>query len=57
MAGFAVFSFNDLFLVDFNERRNPETLNLMTVYGMGSIPCDTSMREILELAVDYTGKI
>jgi len=48
MAGFAIFSLKDLSLLAFDERRRKGPHNLMTIYGMGSIPCDTSMREILD---------
>jgi len=48
MAGFAMFSLKDPSLLDFDERRIAAPHNLMTIYGMGSIPCDTSMREILD---------
>jgi hypothetical protein len=48
MAGFAMFSLKDPSLLAFDERRIRAPHNLMTIYGMGSIPCDTSMREILD---------
>lgn len=48
MAGFAVFSLKDPSLLAFDERRFCEPLNLKTIYGLGSIPCDTSLREILD---------
>ena len=48
MAGFAMFSLKDPSLLAFDERRIKAPSNLMTIYGMGSIPCDTSMREILD---------
>jgi len=48
MAGFAMFSLKDPSLLAFDERRFSGPHNLMTIYGMGSIPCDTSMREILD---------
>ncbi len=48
MSGFAVFSLKDQSLLAFDERRSKGPHNLMTIYGMGSIPCDTSMREILD---------
>lgn len=48
MAGFAVFSLKDPSLLAFDERRISELHNLTTIYGMGSIPCDTSLREILD---------
>ena len=48
MAGFAMFSLKDPSLLAFDERRIAAPHNLMTIYGIGSIPCDTSMREILD---------
>jgi len=48
MAGFAMFSLKDPSLLAFDERRITAPHNLMTIYGMSSIPCDTSMREILD---------
>ncbi len=48
MAGFALFSLKDPSLLAFDERRFAEPHNLKTIYGMSSIPCDTSMREILD---------
>ena len=47
MSGFAMFSLKDPSLLAFDERRRAPQ-NLMTIYGMGNIPCDTSMREILD---------
>jgi hypothetical protein len=35
-------------LLAFDERRGTGPHNLMTIYGLGSIPCNTSMREILD---------
>jgi hypothetical protein len=49
MAGFAMFSIiKDPSLLVFDERRYSGPHNLMTIYGMKSIPFDTSMREILD---------
>ncbi|MBM9521300.1 transposase [Desulforhopalus vacuolatus] len=48
MAGFAMFSLKDPSLLVFDQRRFRSCQNLMSIYGMGSIPCDTSMREILD---------
>lgn len=47
MSGFAMFSLKDPSLLAFDERRCAPQ-NLLTIYGMGNIPCDTSMREILD---------
>ena len=49
MSGFAMFSLKDPSLLAFDERRFAEPQNLKTVYGMSTIPCDTTMREILDL--------
>ncbi len=49
MAGFAMFSLKDVSLLAFDEQRFDEPHNLKTIYGMNTIPCDTSMREILDL--------
>jgi len=46
MSGFAMFSLKDPSLLAFDERRSAAPHNLKTIYGMRSIPCDTSMREI-----------
>ncbi len=43
MSGFAMFSLKDPSLLAFDERRFDEPHNLKTIYGMKSIPCDTSM--------------
>lgn len=48
MAGFAVFSLKDPSLLAFDERRFRGPHNLMTIYGMDSIPCDSSIRDILD---------
>jgi len=48
MSGFAMFSLKDSSLLAFDERRILAPQNLMTIYGMGSIPCDSSMRDILD---------
>ncbi len=48
MAGFAMFSLKDPSLLAFDDRRFGEPHNLKTIYGMSTIPCDTSMREILD---------
>ncbi len=47
MSGFAMFSLKDPSLLAFDERRHAPQ-NLLTIYGMGDIPCDTTMREILD---------
>ena len=48
MSGFAMFSLKDPSLLAFDGRRLDDPENLKTIYGMSTIPCDTSMREILD---------
>lgn len=48
MSGFAMFSLKDPSLLAFDERRLNEPHNLKTIHGVKTIPCDTSMREILD---------
>lgn len=48
MSGFAMFSLKDPSLLAFDERRGIGPHNLMTIYGMVTIACDSSMREILD---------
>lgn len=47
MAGFAMFSLKDPSLLAFEERRSGDA-NLKTVYKIGTVPCDTQMRTILD---------
>ena len=47
-SGFAMFSLKDPSLLGFDGRRGAGSHNLKTIYGVGSIPCDTLMREILD---------
>ena len=47
MSGFAMFSLKDPSLLAFEERRSGDT-NLKTVYKIGTVPCDTQMRTILD---------
>lgn len=52
MSAFAMFSLKDRSLLAFEERRADE--NLKTVFGIGQIPSDTQMREILDpVAPEY----
>jgi hypothetical protein len=46
MSGFALFSLKDPSLLAFDERRNDE--NLKSIYHIENVPCDTSMRSILD---------
>ncbi len=48
MSGFAMFSLKDPSLLFFEERRIGGNHNFNTIYGIGNIPSDTSMREILD---------
>lgn len=48
MSGFAVFSLKDPSLLAFDQRRQWFSHNLCTIYGIGSIPCDSTMRDILD---------
>lgn len=48
MSGFAIFSLKDPSLLAFDQRRKTSAHNLQTIYGINSIPCDSSMREILD---------
>ncbi len=50
MSGFAMFSLKDPSLLAFDERRTNDgkLMNLQSVYGIGQVPCDTTMREILD---------
>jgi len=49
MSGFAMFSLKDPSLLQFDARRSTGPHNLKTIYGIGTIPCDTTMREILDV--------
>jgi hypothetical protein len=46
LSAFALFSLKDPSLLAFDERRPDQ--NLKHLYGIGQIPCDTQMREILD---------
>ena len=46
MSAFAMFSLKDPSLLAFDERRNDA--NMKALFGIGKIPCDTRMREILD---------
>ncbi len=48
MSGFAMFSLKDPSLLQFDNRRNWCCHNLQSIYGIGSIPCDSSIRKILD---------
>src|SRR5438067_9154369 len=46
MSAFAMFSLKSPSLLAFDKERTED--NLQCVYGIGRVPCDTSMREILD---------
>jgi hypothetical protein len=48
MSGFAMFSLKDQSLLAFDTRRCEEPENLRDIYGIGTIPCDSQMRKILD---------
>ncbi|HZD44126.1 MAG TPA: hypothetical protein VE134_08740, partial [Methanomicrobiales archaeon] len=48
MSGFAMFSLKDPSLLLFDERRKGDAHNLMQIYGIEHVPCDTQMRKILD---------
>ena len=50
MSAFAMFSLKDSSLLAFDERRKDDAclMNLQSVYGIGTVPCDTTMREIID---------
>lgn len=50
MSGFAMFSLKDPSLLAFDDRRHNDgkLMNLKSVYGIGKVPSDTTMREILD---------
>jgi hypothetical protein len=52
MSGFAMFALKDPSMLAFDERRQRDEKNLQMIFRMGNVPCDTRMREILDLA-DY----
>lgn len=49
MSGFAMFSLKDPSLLAFDERRREEGHNLEKIYGIKNIPCDSRMREIIDV--------
>src|SRR5712691_8125213 len=48
MAGFALFSLKDPSLLAFDARREDPTSNLYTIYGIGKVPSDSQLRQILD---------
>ncbi len=48
MSSFAMFSLKDQSLLAFDHRRKQGGHNLRTIFGINTIPCDTSIRHILD---------
>ena len=48
MSGFAMFSLKDQSLLAFDDRRWDDPLSLHSVYGVGQIPSDSQMHQILD---------
>jgi hypothetical protein len=48
MSGFALFALKDPSLLAFDQRRQEPNSNLHTVYGIGQVPCDSQLRDILD---------
>jgi len=48
MSALAMFQLKDPSLLAFDERRRNKPENLHSIFGIGSIPCDTQMRTILD---------
>ncbi len=48
MSGFAMFALKDPSMLAFDERRQADEKNLQMIFGMGNVPCDTHMRELLD---------
>jgi len=48
MSGFAMFSLKDQSLLAFDQRRREDPISLHTMYGVGQIPCDSQMRQVLD---------
>ena len=49
MSAFAMFQLKDPSLLAFNKRRREDPENLRTVHGIVNIPCDTQMRDTVDL--------
>jgi hypothetical protein len=49
MSGFALFALKDPSLLAFDERRKQDAPNHQFIFHIGKLPCDTQMREILDL--------
>ena len=49
MSGFALFALKEPSLLAFDERRKQDANNLQFVFHIEKVPCDTQMREVLDL--------
>ncbi len=52
MSGFAMFTLKEPSMLAFDDRRKIDAKNLQMIFGMQHVPCDTRMREILDL-IDF----
>ncbi len=48
MSAFAMFALKEPSLLAFDERRRQDAKNLEMIFHIGHVPCDTSMREVLD---------
>ena len=48
MSGFAMFTLKDPSLLAFDDRRRLDAANLLRIFGITQIPCDTQMRTVLD---------
>ena len=51
MSAFAMFSLKDPSLLAFDHRRHNPKDNFRTIYGINRVPCDSQMRDILDLSI------
>ena len=49
MSGFALFALKDPSLLAFDQRRRADAKNLQMIFHIEQVPCDTQLREILDL--------
>lgn len=52
MSGLAMFALKDPSMLAFDQRRQHDQENLQSIFHIQNVPCDTRMREILDL-VDW----
>lgn len=48
MSGLAMFALKDPSMLAFDQRRQTDEKNLQMIFHVENVPCDTSMREILD---------